>query len=179
MIYLVRHSQTDWNLKKIYQGQTDIELNIVGIKQAEELAKKLDGIYFDIVFSSPLKRAIKTAEIISNGKIVVDNRLIERFNGELEGKEKRGKYIIDFANPDETKFGIEPLPIFKKRIFDFWNEIVKTYHGKNILVVTHSGVVIYSQEFFKGEPENLDYSKYKIKNSDFLQFENNKFINNK
>ena len=66
MIYIVRHGQTDWNVEGRNQGRTDIELNETGIKQAEEIAKKLEGKKFDMVFSSPLKRAYKTAQIISN-----------------------------------------------------------------------------------------------------------------
>ena len=54
-LYVVRHGQTDWNVKKLLQGATDIELNEVGIKQAEELSRKLDLDKIDICFCSPLK----------------------------------------------------------------------------------------------------------------------------
>lgn len=171
MIYLVRHGQTDWNLEGKYQGQTDIELNQAGIKQAEKLMDELKDISFDVVFSSPLKRAYKTATIIHHGVVVADERLMERCNGELEGKKKNNE-VVDFTDPNETRFGIESLTLFRKRISEFWDEILKKYCGKNILVVTHAGVGIYTQCYFKGEPENSDYSQYIIKNGNVLQFEN-------
>ena len=49
-LYVVRHGQTDWNVQKLLQGATDIELNEEGIKQAEELSKKLDLDKIDICF---------------------------------------------------------------------------------------------------------------------------------
>jgi broad specificity phosphatase PhoE len=171
MIYVVRHGQTDWNLEGKYQGKTDIELNQTGISQAEELKHKLKGIKFDVVFSSPLKRAHKTAKIIYDGEVFVDDRIMERGNGALEGMQKNNT-IVNFTDPDERRFGIEPLPHFRKRISEFWDEIVKKYCGKDILVVTHAGVGIYTQCYFSGEPKNGDYNQYKIKNCTVLRFEN-------
>lgn len=86
MIYIVRHGQTDWNVEGKYQGRIDIELNVNGINQAKQISEKLKDIKFDKIFSSPLKRALQTAIIISGGDIIIDDRLIERSNGELEGK---------------------------------------------------------------------------------------------
>ena len=65
MIYIVRHGETDWNILKKLTGQTDIPLNLNGIKQAKEVREKLKNIKFDYVFSSPLKRAYETAKIIT------------------------------------------------------------------------------------------------------------------
>ena len=49
-IYIVRHGETIWNSNHLLQGHADIELNEIGIKQAEEIAKKLRGKKFDMVF---------------------------------------------------------------------------------------------------------------------------------
>ena len=173
MIYLVRHGQTDWNTIGKYQGQTDIELNPEGIVQAENLRKNLKDIDFDIVISSPLKRAYKTAQIIHPGYIITDNRLMERSNGELEGKIK-GHHVVDFTDPNETKFNIETLPVFRRRIIDFWDDVLKNNSKINVLVVTHAGVGIYSQCYFNGEPQNGDYNKYIMKNCDIIKFDTNK-----
>ncbi len=60
MIYIVRHGQTDYNVKGKYAGRTDIPLNEKGIEQAHELHEILKEIKFDLVFSSPLQRTLKT-----------------------------------------------------------------------------------------------------------------------
>ncbi|MBQ9014347.1 MAG: histidine phosphatase family protein [Bacilli bacterium] len=88
MLYVVRHGKTDSNENGRYGGRIDVNLNEEGIRQAEEVALKLKDIKFEKVFSSPLSRAYKTAEIICKGKydIIKDERIIERSNGKLEGK---------------------------------------------------------------------------------------------
>ena len=85
MIYVVRHGQTDWNIEHRIQGHQDIPLNDKGVEEANFLKDELSDIDFDLVFSSPLKRAYKTAEIITKKPIRIDDRLIERYNGKLEG----------------------------------------------------------------------------------------------
>ena len=70
MIYIVRHGQTEYNVVGRYCGRIDVPLNENGINQAYELRDILKNIKFDYVFSSPLKRALKTAEIICNNDII-------------------------------------------------------------------------------------------------------------
>ena len=107
MIYIVRHGQTDYNVIGRYGGRIDVPLNEEGIKQAHELKEMLKNIKFDLVFSSPLKRAIKTAEIISDNEIILDKRIIERDNGELEGKLKTEiTEFPDFNDPNEIRYNI-------------------------------------------------------------------------
>lgn len=174
MIYIVRHGQTDWNKEGRNQGHTDIELNETGINQAKEIYEKLKDIKFDKVYSSPLKRAYKTAEIISNNNIIIDNRLMERSNGELEGKLKHEiSKDIDFNAPNENRFKIENIVDFRKRIYNFFDEIIQN-NDENILVVTHAGVCIYAKCYFEGEPKDNDYSNYKLKNCDILIYDSKK-----
>src|SRR5574340_48950 len=88
-LYIVRHGQTEWNVKKLMQGHTDIPLNKEGETQAREMAKKLRRIHFAAAYSSDLLRAKQTAELITlEKKIVVKTTkaLRERFYGRLEGK---------------------------------------------------------------------------------------------
>lgn len=88
-IYIIRHGKTDWNNVKRLQGRTDIELNDEGIELAKKTAKGLKDVKFDVIYSSPLKRAVKTAEIIAFGNdvpIIIDDRLMEISFGEYEGK---------------------------------------------------------------------------------------------
>lgn len=174
MIYIVRHGQTDYNVEGRYGGRIDVPLNETGIKQAKIVSENLKNIKFDKVFSSPLIRACQTAQIIYKGKIIKDDRLIERDNGDLEGKLKSEiKDNIDFNDPNETKYNIESIVDFRKRINNFFDEIIKKYSGKNILIVTHAGVGIYARCYFEGEPNDNDYQKYKIKNCEVIKYNNN------
>jgi probable phosphoglycerate mutase len=82
MIYLVYHGQTDWNLFKRANGVTDTFLNRTGIAQAKLQAENLRSVSFDACFCSPQTRARQTCEIIYQGPIVLDDRLIDYyFNG--------------------------------------------------------------------------------------------------
>lgn len=175
MIYIVRHGQTDWNVCHRYQGRQDIELNEKGIVQAKEIAEKLKTVEFYKVFSSPLKRAYQTAKEIYKGKIIEDERLLERCNGELEGKTKEEILDhIDFNDINGSGHGIEHILKFRNRIYEFLDEVTKKYVNENILIVTHAGVCTYIRCYFEGEPKNLDYASYKLKNGEILKYNNNK-----
>lgn len=172
MIYIVRHGQTDYNFEGRYGGRIDIHLNNEGRKQAQVVKELLKDIKFDLVFSSPLIRALETASIITDNNIIKDNRLIERDNGDLEGKLKSEiNEVINFNDPNLKKYNIEKITDFRERIYSFFDEISK-YKDKNILVVTHAGVGIYARCYFEGEPIDNDYSKYKIKNCEVLKYNN-------
>ena len=88
IIYLIRHGQTEFNDKNIFRGHLDIPLNSYGNSQAESIGKILKVINFDVIYSSPLTRAKKTAEIINeyqnkNVNIVVENGFID-FKNSIE-----------------------------------------------------------------------------------------------
>ena len=173
MIYFVRHGETEWNKIGRMQGHIDIELNEEGKNQAQIVHDKLSGVKFDKVFSSPLKRTKQTAQIISESEPIIDERLIERFNGELEGKFKDEiKVYPDFNDPNETRFGIETLESFKGRIYNFLDEIMTKYKNQNILVVTHAGVCLYVRCYFEGEPDGVLYEKYRLNNCEVLSYKN-------
>ncbi len=173
MLYIVRHGQTNWNKLKKHQGQADIPLNETGIYEAGIVKEKLKNIKFDVVYSSPLSRALKTASIITNEKITIDDRIIERGNGDLEGMHV--DEIIKIINyRDEKcieKYNIEPTKNLLNRVFNFLDEIKEKYADKNILVVTHAGTSIYMRIYFEGFPKNDDYDSYKLNNCEFITYD--------
>ena len=143
MIYFIRHGETDYNKAKIYQGHLDIPLNETGISQAENARDELAGLVFDEIYSSPLLRAKKTAEIINEKQgatLVLDNRLKEINCGEMQGKcanDLSEDTIKDFhENPE--KYNAETSADFCVRVEDFFKEIEDS--DKNILIVSHCGV---------------------------------------
>ena len=133
MIYIVRHGQTDWNLEGRYAGRIDITLNDEGIEQANIIKEELKNIKFDKVFSSPLIRAYQTAQIICDNQIIKDDRIIERCNGDLEGKLKTEiTYNVDFNDPNEKKHNIESNLDFRARIKSFLMKLQRFIRGKYI-----------------------------------------------
>ena len=178
-IYIVRHGQTNWNKEGRYTGRLNIQINDKGIEQAYITKEKLKNITFDKIYSSPLIRAIKTAKIIRNQDIIIDERIIERSNGDLEGKLKTEiKDIIDFNDPNSNKYNIEPIDKFRKRINNFLDEITSDLTSNNILIVTHAGVGIYMRCYFEGEPPNKNYNKYKINNCEIIKYNDKRLSSN-
>ena len=96
LLVLVRHGQSEWNLKNLFTGWRDVDLTEQGVSEAREAGRKLkaQGLVFDVAFTSALKRAQRTldlllAEMGQNGlKIVRDQALNERDYGDLSGLNK-------------------------------------------------------------------------------------------
>ncbi|MEO0151214.1 MAG: histidine phosphatase family protein [candidate division WOR-3 bacterium] len=190
-IYLVRHGQTDYNVNDLLQGWTDNELNENGINQAFELSQKLKNEKFDIIFSSDLKRAIQTAQIINeNNKfktnLISDKRLREQYMGDWEGKKYSmlvQEYKEFFIKVKENPFYFNP-PNGEKfedvvnRVKSFLNELEKQNYEK-ILIVGHQIVNAIIFTILENKNWN-DFWNYKQKNSEIwiLNFIVNRTITN-
>ena len=178
MLYIIRHGENNWNKNGRVQGHSDIVLNETGKKQAEIMKEKLKDVEFDEVFSSPLKRAYETASIITDHKIRIDERIIERCNGILEGTtpEERIKILekekVDWHNPNkENSLGIESTDLLQERVDSFLKDINDNYKGKNVLIVTHAGVIINMRITLEGEVD--DILKYNLGNCEVFMYNNN------
>lgn len=140
-ICLVRHGETDWNVKGIIQGQTNIPLNKVGEIQAKKCGIFLKNKNYDVIISSPLKRAKKTSEIINdslNLPIIYNENLKERNFGIAEGQVKK-TMIKDF--PNQIYPNQELRLALNKRVMTTLNKIIKTYTNQRILVIAHGAVI--------------------------------------
>jgi len=87
-IMLIRHGETEWNVEETFRGRADIELNETGVKQARLLAKYLEDLPIEAVYSSPLKRAIKTSEIMVGSRridVIPAQELIDFDYGQWQG----------------------------------------------------------------------------------------------
>jgi broad specificity phosphatase PhoE len=142
MIYIIRHGQTELNIGNALQGRSDHPLNETGIRQAQEAAGRLRGVAFDAVYSSPLIRAIRTAEIIAPDiEPVIDERLIEMEYGPYEGKSLRelGPEVMTFFRDfvhNPAPEGMEPLESVVRRGGAFMEDCCQ--RDGNILVSTHA-----------------------------------------
>jgi len=102
-IILARHGETAWNVAETFRGRTDIGLNETGIKQAKLLGEYLSHFELEAVYSSPLKRALKTAEIITGYhklSVAANPGLIDFNYGEWQGlshQEVKAKYKEQYA----------------------------------------------------------------------------------
>ena len=86
-IYIVRHGETEWSKSGKHTGTTDISLTENGVQQAKHLGKRLEGLSFDHVFASPLKRAYDTCCLCNlEGQAKVTDALLEWNYGDYEGK---------------------------------------------------------------------------------------------
>ena len=156
-IYIVRHGEVPSNILKIY-NIIDEDLTKLGIMQAEELREKIKDIDYDIIISSPFKRAKHTAEIINakDKEIIVDNRLQERDHGDLIGKPYTVTNRNEYWNYNSTiKYGTsENLKSFFERINKFLDELkFKEYNC--VLIVAHSGVSKAFSAYFEGIDDGL------------------------
>ena len=151
-VYIVRNGQVPHNTLKQYNNQNE-DLTEVGIKQAEELKEKIKNIDYDIIISSPLVRAIHTAEIINinNKEIIIDNRLEERNPGSLSGQPLEVTNREEYWNYNtEIQYGTsENIKDFVKRVYDFLDEL-KNKDYENVLIVAHSGVSKAFSGYFEG-----------------------------
>lgn len=165
MLYVIRHGKTDWNLKNKIQGRADIPLNTFGIQEAKITKELLKQIHFYKIISSPLIRAKKTAEIISNCEIpvITDSRIIERDFGEFEGLNKEDFDYSSFWNYSLNNKYIkaENIQQLLNRVYNFLDEYKEVYEKNNVLVVTHSGVIPAICCYFKGIPKNNNIFTYK------------------
>jgi broad specificity phosphatase PhoE len=87
-IVLIRHGETEWNREEIFRGRADVELNETGLQQAQLLAQYLADQKIDAIYSSPLKRALTTAEkitIYQDVKVNIASELIDFDYGEWQG----------------------------------------------------------------------------------------------
>ena len=145
----IRHGVTDWNRQGRFQGLTDIPLNDEGISQAQAAARRLRDVRFDYVVSSPLIRAVKTAEIIAaaSGKTVaIDAGLIECDFGSFEGRpisevmKEHGLTAVEALATILPEDG-EPWPSVSVRSLHCVGRWLDRYPRATILFVCHDAVM--------------------------------------
>ena len=166
MIYIIRHGQTELNNAHVLQGRSDYPLNENGIAQARKAGQWLmnQGIAFSYVYSSPLKRAIQTAELLAPEKpVVIDDRLIEMDYGPYEGMDLENPtpeittFFSDFVNNPAPE-GMEPLFRVVQRTGAFL-ENIKELSG-NILISTHAIAMKGALEYLTPGSNGSYWSKY-------------------
>lgn len=182
MIYLVRHGESEANTKKRFSGITDVELTEKGVLQAVRAGKKLKDKTIHKIFSSPLKRAKNTAEIIAdeigyNKKdIIVENCLTEVNFGIFENLTWE-EIVQQYA--DESESWIEFKHKYKFPKGEGYDDIILRVSSfldnvpDNSLIATHFGVIQAVLLYFKIADDNSLWN-YKISNCDIIVLNNKK-----
>jgi alpha-ribazole phosphatase len=183
-LIFIRHGQTDWNVQGKIQGSYDSELNDTGINQAIKLSEKLLSLNykFSKIYSSPQKRALKTAEILSkscNVDYISVKDLQEMNMGKWEGlswKEVEEKYPAEYKewylNRRYTKTPDgESYDDMLERVLKAIHKIVND-NAENVVIVSHSAVIMCLQCYVTNTPFK-DMLKFKTKNANITEIDSN------
>jgi probable phosphoglycerate mutase len=160
---VVRHGETAWNAEHRVQGQLDIPLNEIGLRQAEAVGRVLAEERFDAIYASDLVRARQTAYPISHLlslKILPEKNLRERHYGIFERltyAEVKIRYPEDYArfearDPEYAFRTGESLKDFSARSIAVISKLVSEHKDQSILVFTHGGVLDKLYRFITGLP---------------------------
>lgn len=152
--FIIRHGETLWNVEGRFQGQIDTDLNDVGLKQADLVAQKLFNHNFDAIISSPLKRALVTAQKIAtkckHKEVIINDALLEINHGLWEGcyaeeiKTEWPQLLINWHEcPETVKMpgcGGESLNDILKRSTRYVETIAEKYDG-DVLFTSHDAII--------------------------------------
>lgn len=162
-LYLIRHGETAWNVERRMQGHGGVGLNEVGRRQAEQVARSLDGTSFVALYTSDLLRAYETAQIIGEWMSLdpqPDPRLRERDQGEWEGMSRDD---IERLYPDiMRRMQIDPSGVappggenfsqLAQRVTGALDEITARHPGQRVLVVSHGLAIGVARAVAEGQP---------------------------
>jgi probable phosphoglycerate mutase len=158
MVYIQRHGTTEANQDDEFRGWEDFELEDKGINEAHEAAEwyLAHGVKPKRIISSPLVRALKTAQIIGAAlgvEVETDDRLKPLNVGEFTGKDKDSvwdEFIYYLNNPDEVIPGGESVNGFADRMCDFLDEILDAAAILGpILIVGHTSNVVVADDYLR------------------------------
>lgn len=155
LLVLVRHGQSEWNLKNLFTGWRDVDLTEKGIEEARNAGRKLkaQGITFNVTFTSALKRAQRTLDLVleemgqTGLPIIADAALNERDYGDLSGLNKddaRAKWGEDQVHVWRRSYDVPPpggesLKDTVARVLPYYvQEILpQVLRGQHVLVAAH------------------------------------------
>jgi len=156
-IYLARHGETEWNLKRLLQGHTDSPLTRQGVRQAKSLAKSLRRVNFSAIYSSDSGRAYRTASFVALNQqltVVATKLLRERYFGRYEGKPWRYfqtqldrllQSRQELVNPPDRNPLVDPTieseDALTSRLILFLRQTSLNHLNQNILIVSHGGSI--------------------------------------
>ncbi len=151
-VYLIRHCEAEGNVLGIFQGSTDLDISKTGAKQLEFLGERFKDIHIDTVYSSPLIRAIKTAEAVAGPKglnVIINDGLTEINGGIIEGM-KLTDIFTNYPDLEYTwchefhKFAPqngEAITDTYERVWEATKKIIAENSGKTLVIASHGGAL--------------------------------------
>ncbi len=152
--FLIRHGQTLWNQEGRYQGDKDIGLTSLGIRQAKLASRYLSKVNFSNIYSSPLKRAVDTANIIRrsrNLEVIIRENLKEINFGKWEGMKFdkiNEKYHSGYQDWLKDPYNNSPTEgesfktVQERAIAEINNMINENEDKSSVAVITHGGIIL-------------------------------------
>ena len=200
-LYIVRHGQTEWNVLEKFQGQLNSPLTEEGIEKVGKTGKELKNVEFKAVYTSKLRRTIRTAEIILEKNSFEKKKNIERklkleklselneiYFGEWQGMDfkeiflkypkEAHNYFYDVKNYCAENVKGEELKDGLERFLSGLKKIVNDNEKGNILIVTHGTVLeLFFNYIENKEADDLDERKL-IGNGEYrvFSFKNGKYV---
>ncbi len=181
-LYLIRHGQTQGNVRHQLIGHTDMPLDDLGITQARQVGRHMSSIRLDAIMSSPLSRArVTAAEVALHQRLdlELDRRLMEMNFGHAEGL-TIAEAVARF--PDLARLMADPLNLdvawpggdhrgrFHTQVMTTFTEIAALYQGRHVAVVCHGGVIgSLVAQLDGGSPH--DYARYPVANCSITHLE--------
>jgi glucosyl-3-phosphoglycerate phosphatase len=160
-----RHGRTEWNLVGRIQGQTDVDVDEVGLAQAERAAPRVAAFEPQLIVSSDLRRAVRTAQplaALTGLPVDLDPRLREQYYGPWQGltwPEIAEAYPDDFARwgtgTPVANPAIETVEDMAKRVSSAFRDIVDRVGDGTAVLVTHGGAARVGSAGLLGWPPGI------------------------
>lgn len=175
-LIFVRHSETEDNVRHVFQGKNDGKLTKEGIRQAKELGKELKEKHkkIDMIFCSPLGRCVETLENILmeypiEGPVFMSKLIEERDFGEYTGAES---VLVDWDELDKDskinrEMGVESLEDIKKRTNLFLEDLKLEDKNSTVLIVSHYGPIKMMTSIITGK----ELDRVDVENGSITVFE--------
>ena len=157
MLFLIRHGETEWNKQKRRQGRRDVPLNEDGRAQMRRCGELLSSLSVDAILTSPLSRAVESAEILSEhlgfekNDIRREPGFIERDFGDIDGmtQAELRAYRARGGNQEH----IEPLYQVRSRMMQAILQVARQKKHRHVLIVSHSAAIKSVFARLYGKPE--------------------------
>ena len=162
--FLVRHGETDQNVKRVTQGHKDSPLTPKGVEQATAAGEQLKNQDVELIISSDLGRCKQTAEIIAKAtgaEVIFDAGFRERFMGDGEGltyEEQEKRYSPFKEYDDKTAGNMETTRELEERVSEAFAKHKKIHGHKNVVIVSHGGAIRWLLKRIK----NLTFEEAKV-----------------